>query len=243
MLALATLAAIVAAVRWGIPAASDAAVAMVPYAIEEQIGHHALAFFDEFLLEESSLPPERQREVEALFAELAAASGEAPGRLRLLFRGGAIIGPNAFALPGGQIIITDPMLEVAPGDDAIAGVLSHEIGHVEGRHGVKLLVRAAGVGAALVLITGDASSLLDDAGTLPVMMLQLSYAREFEREADGRAVALLRATGRTPEGLIALFERIDRACPEPCPDTTWLSSHPATRERIDALRAAAEADQ
>jgi predicted Zn-dependent protease len=229
-------------VRWGVPAAADATVALVPHSIEAQMGDHALAFFDEFVLEESTLPAERRKQLEALFAELAAVADEPPGRLRLLFRGGARIGPNAFALPGGQIIITDTMVLLARDDDEIAGVLGHEIGHVEERHGVKLLLRAAGLTGAVVLITGDASSLLEDASMLPLMLLHFSYARDFEREADARSTALLRATGRSPAALAALFERLTAACEPRCVYDSWVSTHPAPAERIEALRrAAAEA--
>lgn len=241
LMAVAMMAAVFAAVRWGVPAAGDAAAAVVPYAAEAQIGDHVLAFFDDFVFEASKLPAARREAVEALFAELAAASEVPPGRLRLLFRAGGEIGPNAFAVPGGPIVITDEMVVLAPGDEAIAGVLAHEIGHVERRHGMRLLARAAGLGATILLITGDASSMLEETSAMPAMLLHLSYSREFEREADARAVTLLRATGRSPAGLVELFERLDRPCGEDCPDSSWLSSHPATRERIEALRKAVEA--
>lgn len=240
LLAVVALAVIFAAVRWGVPLAGDAATALVPHAAERQIADSALSFLDDFVFEPTRLSPQRQDEITALFAELAAASDLPPGRLALYFRGGGFIGPNAFALPGGPVVVTDEMVELAPNEDALAGVLAHEIGHVEERHGLKRLVRASAMAATILLLTGDVSSLVEDAVALPALLLDLSYSRGFEREADARAVALLRATGRSPAGMAQLFEMLTAGCRGEDCEISWLSSHPPTRERIEQLRKAAE---
>ncbi len=70
------------------------------------------------------------------------------------------IGPNALALPGGVIYVTDELVELAPDDDAVIGVLAHELGHIEQRHLMRRLFASAAVGAAAAVLFGDVSTVL-----------------------------------------------------------------------------------
>jgi Zn-dependent protease with chaperone function len=116
------------------------------------------------------------------------------------------LGPNAFALPGGIVFVTDDMLELLQGrDDVLIGVLAHELGHVKRRHGMRLVVQATVLGAAASLVWGDFSTLL---ATVPVLLGQNAYSRDFEREADLDAIAMLRANGISPAVMAEMFERL-----------------------------------
>ncbi|WP_155831710.1 M48 family metallopeptidase [Hylemonella gracilis] len=148
-------------------------------------------------------------------------------------RGG--IGPNALALPGGHIIVTDELVQLLDGrDDALLGVLGHEYGHVRLRHGMQSLARLTLASAAVSVVVGDFSSLL---GAVPLLLAQMDYSRHAEREADAEAVRLLRANRLSPEAMVVFFERM--AARQPARRTREegglpiaLSSHPADAERI-----------
>ncbi|MBW1770800.1 MAG: M48 family metallopeptidase, partial [Deltaproteobacteria bacterium] len=77
--------------------------------------------------------------------------------LKILFRKGGYLGPNAFALPGRTIIFTDEMVQLAAHDDELLAVLTHEIGHIVHRHGMRRVIQDSLLGFALLAITGDVS--------------------------------------------------------------------------------------
>lgn len=141
---------------------------------------------------------------------------------------------NAFAAPGGRIVILRGLLDEAKTAEEVAGVLAHEIGHVEARDPVRLAFRSAGSAGILALVLGDVTG-GTVVGLLGDHILSASYTREAEAAADGFAFALLGRTGIGTEGLAAFFERIGAEAVE-VPE--FLSSHPASGDRAGAARAA-----
>jgi beta-barrel assembly-enhancing protease len=140
---------------------------------------------------------------------------------------------NAFAAPGGQVVILRGLLDAAGSAAEVAGVLAHEIGHVEARDPTRLAFRAVGSAGILSLVLGDATG-----GTLIAVvgdqMLSAAYTREAEAAADAFAHRLLTDAGIGTEGLAAFFDRMDGKgldLPE------YLSTHPATTGRANAARA------
>ena len=159
------------------------------------------------------------------------------------------LGPNAFALPGGAIVVTDEMLQLLTGrDDVLTGVLGHELGHVRRRHGMRLLVQATLIGTAASIAWGDFSAVLAAA---PALLGQSAYSRDFEREADDDAITLLRANGLSPAVMVELFERLAASRPAAGGADKGvdkgsafdlgiaLASHPADAERMQRFKAAA----
>ena len=141
------------------------------------------------------------------------------------------IGPNAFALPSGDIVLTDEMVALMPDDAAIMGVLAHELGHLQQRHLTRRIIQTSAVGAGAALLFGDVSTVV---ATLPPLLLDLKYSRDVEREADDYAIAMLRQNGIALEHLAQVFValgKLDQGTP-------YLSSHPASTERIARIRAA-----
>lgn len=238
--ALLTLAALAAGWYWGLPAASNALVQRLPPGVEQRAGDEALAYLDQRLLSASALPPERQAAVrgqfEALLARAAPVLGPAPA-YRLLFRqGDPALGPNAFALPGGTIVVTDALVTLlADQPAALAGVLAHELGHVRHQHGLRLALQSGIAGTMASLWVGDVSSVL---ASLPTLLLTLGYSRDFEREADEHAYALLQAAGQPPSAMVGFFEQLaawrEREGPKNVLPALPIgfSSHPADAERI-----------
>ena len=112
---------------------------------------------------------------------------------------------NAFAAPGGHVVVFRGLLQQASSPDEVSGVLAHEFGHVRQRHGFRALVRSAGLGIFASILLGGS-----DLGAAAVALTTLAYTRSFEEEADGFATDVLRRTGHGTEGLAAFFNRVSR---------------------------------
>lgn len=229
-----------ALLRFGVPAAADFAVTLVPHSVDAAVGEHALATLDQVAFRPSRTTAAETEPARRAFDELVAAAGLDPATTRLVFRGGGALGANAFALPGGIIVVTDEMLAMAPDEDALAGVLAHELGHVEERHGMRRVLRAAGLGGATLVIFGDPGAVLDELTGFAALALDLAYSRGFEADADDRAAELLVATGRSPDDLARLLEALTGD--GETAGLRWLSTHPGLADRVEALRGPAAAD-
>lgn len=142
--------------------------------------------------------------------------------------------PNAFALPGGVILVTRGFLREAESADEIAGVLAHEVEHIEQRHVLAGALRGAMLTALWSLTLGDYSGLLVIDPSTAYRIANLEFSREDEQAADDAAVQRLHRAGFSHRGLSSFFERITKEHGEEGP--AWLSTHPSTRARITALR-------
>lgn len=228
-----------AAYRWGLPWAVDRAVDVLPRAAEHRLGEHLLSGLDGEWLKPSRLGAGqqqawRQRWATAVSRSRANGGPAGPERFQVHFRdGGKALGPNAFALPGGDIVITDQLLELlADEPDAVLTVLAHELGHVEHRHGLRLMLRAGAIGVVASVVVGDFSTLLAAA---PALLASNAYSRDNEREADLYARTLARAGGVDASRMAIFFERVAKkrdAVVESNPIAIAISSHPADEERV-----------
>jgi Zn-dependent protease with chaperone function len=144
---------------------------------------------------------------------------------------------NAFALPGGQVLVLRGIIEFASGPNEIAGVLAHELAHIEHRHPLQIAIERTSGAFVIGLLFGDAVG-FSVAGTAASAMLQGYYSREMEAEADARGLALMQAAGFTTTALGEFFERL--ALQEPALPGIFsaLSTHPDTGERAARARAA-----
>ncbi|MDF3036223.1 MAG: Zn-dependent protease with chaperone function transrane protein [Paucimonas sp.] len=228
---LGTIAVLAAAYTWGLPAASKSIAHSLPPSVEKAIGGEALEFLDKHIMAPSELDAARRHTISTRFASLAAPRGGAPD-YELLFRKSKI-GPNAFALPSGQIVLTDELVKLAENDDAVMGVLAHELGHLHERHLLRRLIQSSAIGIAAMAILGDVSSVI---ANIPTLMLDLKYSRDIETEADDYAVAMMKANRIDPSGMVALFRQLEKEAGKPA--SSYLASHPATEERILRLRSA-----
>lgn len=242
-LALLTLLLLVATLfagwRWGVPVAADVTVKFLPEAINERVGARVLTELDRHWLRPSHLNWTQRRAVFDRFADAVDTALDRRAlpkltRFDLQFREGGRLGPNALALPGGTIIVTDELVKLLEDQpDAIVGVLGHELGHLKHRHGLRLTLRASTVGLATSVLLGDFSVAL---ATAPAMLAQQSYSRDFEREADDYARTLLRGANIKPAVMVGFFERMQKRRAEEGGDAggfaAAFSSHPADAERI-----------
>lgn len=229
--------------RWGLPWAGDRIVEQVPVSAERPIGDEAMALIDQQWTRPSQLGAEAQQAWRARFDAMLATARRAgmqdiPADLQLHFRRtSAMLGPNAFALPGGQMCVTDELLELLKDEpDAVLTILAHEAGHVRHRHGLRMGLRAGVVAAVTALWLGDYSSLLNG---LPLVLATTAYSRDYEREADAFARKLARQGGVDPARIAVFFERVHKKYGDHSDSTLAIafSTHPADAERIAFFKA------
>ncbi len=149
---------------------------------------------------------------------------------------------NAFALPGGPIVVHRGLLELAGDADEVAGVLAHEMAHVTHRHGLRSVARGAGIVIALQLLLGgvDDDSVLLLASDTAQLATSSAYSREAESEADEEGARAMARAGLDPLGMARFFERLEGVAGTEMPHAlAWLSSHPEHAERVRHVRALA----
>jgi predicted Zn-dependent protease len=235
-----TVAALALGYVYGLPALADHVTSRVPVEYERQFGERAMNWLDDNkMFRPSKTSPSLQKDITAGFDRLADGLPEQK-YLRLEFRDAPGIGPNAFALPGGIVVITDQMIDLAESPEEVYAVLAHEIGHVVKRHALRHIVQDSVTAAVATAFTSDVSSLTFAVSGIPVLLAQAKYSREFESEADDYAVKLLKKNDISPEYFATLMERLDAKRDARTEGRmAFLSTHPVTAERIARARAAA----
>jgi predicted Zn-dependent protease len=150
---------------------------------------------------------------------------------------------NGFSLPGGHIYITTAMLKLA-NDNELASVLAHEVGHVAARHSLKTLKQSQeydDIAKSLGALTGVAGDVARDLGvTLGQIVgagLLTFHTRDEEREADFLGVRTLPKAGFDPQGMVTMFQKLQRI-EEQNSDLlgSLFSDHPDAEERISNTR-------
>jgi Zn-dependent protease with chaperone function len=223
--------------RWGLPWVAERVAPLVPPTVVTAMSDQVMQALDGRMLVPSQLPAERQQAIADGFRRMVAGDPALAGS-RLLFRSAPRAGPNAFALPDGQIVLFDELVSLADTDDEVLGVLAHELAHVKYRHGLRQLIQSSVVAAIAASYFGDVSSLLSG---LTALVLESKYSRGFELEADAFGANMMRRDSRPTDGLAAMLEKMERAHETKSTSgqshADWLSSHPDTAERIARLRA------
>ncbi|MGI9401183.1 MAG: M48 family metallopeptidase [Rhizobiaceae bacterium] len=233
--AVITIALLMGIYRYGMPMAAAAAASVTPATVTSAIDSGTFQSLDRAFFDDSKLDESRQVEIRNIFEQLALlVDGDEPNHT-LHFRDGGSLGANAFALPGGSIIVTDQLVELAENDDEIAGVLAHEIGHVESRHSLKQLYRVLGITFMLGVIAGDSSQIVGDVISQGVVLQSLSYSRQFEMEADQYSVELMAKVNRDAVAFLNLLDRVVDDKSVSNDGSGWLSTHPSNAERRDAV--------
>ena len=141
---------------------------------------------------------------------------------------------NAFALPGGHVVVFTGLLKKAESGEEVAGVLSHEISHVLERHGVERIVKQLGIVAVAAILFGDQQGLIGLAQQLGVELLTLRFSREQETEADLVGLHLLHDARIAPDGMIRFFERLSERDKD---HVELFSTHPMSALRAARLKA------
>ena len=228
---------IFASIRWGLPATAKVAAWLTPTEMKIWIDTGSLATIDRLFVDESDLDEEIRKEIKQRFLAMVKAN-DVDQRYRLQFRSSDAIGPNALALPGGIIIVTDSLVDLVTGDE-LQAALAHEIAHVDGSHGLQQFYRALGFAGLMSVVAGDLGFLSEELMSGGGILVAMAASRQMELEADRDAVPLLRKMNIDPHKLSQALDKLYsvqcRYKPEDCKTPGWLSSHPGGEERRKAL--------
>ena len=140
---------------------------------------------------------------------------------------------NAFATPGGYIYVYSGLILAADNESEVAGVMSHEAAHVSARHSARQMVNAYGLETVLGLAMGKNPGLISKIGASIVGNgAMLAHSRGDETEADELGAKYAAKTGYNPQGLVSFFQKLLAQQGKTPKVLTWLSTHPATEDRI-----------
>ncbi len=251
VLALTLILSTVAVMRWGVPWAAEQAAMALPASAATQVGHGTLKLLDTTVLSPSKLSAARKAELRDRFRGLSQPYDHLP--LSLHFRRG--VGPNAFALPDGTVLLTDELERLASDDDQILAVLAHEIGHVHHRHGLRMALETAAMSVLFAVMLGDASEIGNVTAGMPAAIAQAQFSQAHETQADDFALDVMMHAGIAPRHFAVIMRRLQESvAPEAQPDTRdsdaagaspsarrhravkrvqrYLASHPPTGERL-----------
>lgn len=140
---------------------------------------------------------------------------------------------NAFALPGGYIVVFTGLMKKAESPEEVAGVLAHELNHVLQRHGLERIIKQLGFVAVVSIVLGNPPGLGGVMKQLGVELMTLKFGRAQETEADLTGLQLLHRAKIDPSGMITFFQRLaekDEGRVE------WLSTHPMSIARAERLK-------
>ncbi|WP_413651791.1 M48 family metallopeptidase [Pantoea sp. B65] len=214
---------------------------LIPDYVEQQIGRQTLHLLRQNGFQDSQLPAAQQQRVSRLFSVVLAATsprGAVPVRLTLMQCPGA---PGAFMLADGNLILCDQLIKLAPGDDALAAMMLHEIAHHHWHHPMRLLVRSSLFSLCYMWLIGDISGIDDKLLKQASFLHQMHFTRAMERDADQWTMMQMQAQGRSLEAMANIYELIRQqggprsrglALPH------WLSSDSDMPLRIEAIREA-----
>jgi Zn-dependent protease with chaperone function len=223
--------------RYGLPMFAERTANALPESMLNRVSAEMARALDSTVFSATKLPGERRISVLARFDGLVLPDHR---RLSLQFRDAKGLGANAMALPSGAIYMTDQLVDLTSDDRVLMAVLAHEAGHVKRRHGLRQMIQGATVGALITWYFGDFSAL---GAAAPASLLQAKYSRDLEREADAYAAQVLKMNNLPVSLLADALELIQKSHgPEGKEDKedagalAYLSTHPATSERLAWLR-------
>lgn len=206
------------------------AVARIPIEWEQKLGE---AVYQDFLSKETVLKEgPAVGAVEEMTQRMTAKILDNPYHFKVSVVQSPVV--NAFALPGGYVVVFTGLIKKAESGEEVAGVLSHELNHVLQRHGMERMVKMLGLAAVVSIVVGDQQGLIGLARQLGLELATLKFGRAQETEADVTGIKLLSDARIAPDGMIRFFERLldnDKGRVE------LLSTHPMSAARAERLKA------
>jgi Zn-dependent protease with chaperone function len=140
---------------------------------------------------------------------------------------------NAFAMPGGIVVVNTGLVAATKRPEELAGVLAHEVQHVELRHSIRGMVKDLGLRGLWAFVTGDLGGTL--VGQAAVGLAGLKFSRDDESEADARGFEALTKANIDPSGMPAFFKTMSEQAPDA--PVGFISTHPLSKDREAALQA------
>ncbi len=229
-------AAILAGFWFLLPLAAGPIASRVPLSWEEGLGHTVQRQALALMAGDSRLCTGRSGQL--AFARLVQRlSATKPSRYR--FRVTVVDNStvNAFAAPGGYIVVFRGLIDKSADAEGLAGVMAHEMGHVIERHGMENLVKALGLSFVMSALIGDTSGFAGIATDMAQSLATSKFSRDAEREADRIAVEMLNRANISGRGFRAFFQMVARETGQEDKSIgRYFASHPATRGRAQFVR-------
>jgi len=218
---------------YGIPTAAKVVAEKLPSFASDSFGS-SIEILDQSIFEPTELGHARQQEILQLVQPYIEKYEDLNPNLN--FRSG--MRANALALPGGEIVFTDDFVNLAENDEELLAVFFHELGHLKHKHLSRRILQDSMITLMVIFITGDVDT-VDLVTGLPTLILDLSYSRKFETEADTFALERLHRAGIPLQYFSSIMKRFETVYDdeESYDDTDisfpdFLSTHPTTEERI-----------
>lgn len=217
-----------------IPSSARAVVKLIPPNMVENIDQQVLNVIDDELISQSTTSEQVQQQVQRHWQGLLNRLPLNDYNYQLLFRGGERYGANAFALPGGTIVVTDELVALfEKNPDALMAILLHEIGHVEKQHSMQIMTETLGTSLLFTYFLGDIQGMAEFANASVVTLIQNDYSRTLEREADDYALMQLTQLNIPIQGFIEAMEGLQKEHDENLKVMKYFSSHPELTRRIE----------
>jgi predicted Zn-dependent protease len=237
--ALASIGILTVLYLWGIPALAAFVASRVPVSWEERLGRSVVKHLAPPAMRCADTT--RTRVIDEIITVLMTPFPTSPYTIRVIVVNDSTI--NAFAAPGGYIVLFRGLLEKTQTAEELAGVLAHELQHIFKHHVTRALIQHVSTGLLLAAITGDTSKAtaygLESARLLGI----LRYSRQSEEEADAAGMRMLLESGIDPKGMIAFYELLTKSTSETSSILKYLSTHPSTGDRIKNLKSLLEQSQ
>ena len=235
--ALGTIGVAAAFYVWGIPGLADVAATRVPVSWEVSLGE---ATMNELApVAKRCQDPERQQRIDQITGILLQAAPQSRYPFRVIVVDHPMV--NAFATPGGSIAVFRGLLDRTENAEELAGVLAHEIQHVLHRDATRAILRQASTAVLIAALLGDVSGVMAFGVQSARALGDFHHSREAESAADRDGLAMLQRAGVDPAGMLAFFHAMEKLEGSQPSLVRYVSTHPASAERLQALSAAAAA--
>lgn len=207
----------------------------IPPSIEQMIGDMVLSSYQK--KHELSEDSEQAKRVQRILDRLVKHVKSCPYKFKAYVETTPDV--NAFALPGGNVVVLSGLLDQASNDSEVAGIVGHEIGHVLCRHSLKQALHQVGVIGCITIICGGLSPEQASWLSQGMNLEALQFGRTQEDEADSKGVDLSYKADYDPHGLITFFERMQKTQSLGGVDKALeiLSTHPCNADRIKHVKA------
>ena len=236
------LVGILIGVGWGLPRLVAPLSQLIPASWEKPLGEKVagmISMGQPFCTGETDRAIQGQTALDKLTERLLEAGlhdgRELPYPVRVRVSPLAVV--NAFAAPGGEVVLMEGLIAKAESPEEVAGVLAHELAHSLERHPLQGLVRSMGLRLVFALLLGDSTALDTLAGQIGEAAVLFSYTRADELEADRIGMELLNRANIRGDGLLVFFQRMRKAEGDEGGLPALLSTHPVHEERIAVIRA------
>jgi Zn-dependent protease with chaperone function len=216
-----------------IPAAAKAVTPLVPEQVLTEIDQQVMTILDNTLLEPSNLAENEQLSLAEYLSNETYSSALLLENYTMSYRNSESFGANAFALPGGSIVVTDGLHSLLKDDQqALIAVLLHEIGHVEHQHGLQLIAETTATTLLMTYFFGDMEGIVEVFTGTALTVIQNKFSQQLEKEADTFAVEQLKLMGIPPQALGNALSKLVKTKGNNALLEKYFSSHPSIKDRV-----------